>query len=267
MKRIIVCIKQVPDTAKVEIDPNTHTIRRLAQGAIINPYDLHAIEAAVMLKEALGLTVTVISMGPPSAENMIKDTFALGVDEGYLLTDKAFAGSDTLSTSRILSFAIKRFDDIALIITGLQAIDGDTAQVGSELAALLKIPNALYVNNIINADISDLCPFVIAERLYEDGILRFKLSLPALLSVTRECNKPRTPSIHARLAAKKKNVVLWSAQDIAIDRETIGLNGSPTKVIKTEAMSSERKCRIIDMNAADAASLIANLMLKEWNAL
>lgn len=223
--RIIVCIKQVPQVTDVKIDPKTNTLIREGVPSIMNPYDLHAIEAGLQIKESVSGKVTAITMGPPQAEEVLREAVSMGVDEVILLTDRRFAGADTWATSYTLSQAIKKigFD---LIICGKQAIDGDTAQVGPEMAEFLNIPHVAYVRKIHSVSST----YMIVERLMDDCYEKIWLSLPALITVVKEINNPRPPSIRGKLLAKKTTIPRWSAEDIEADEDKIGLKGSPTMV-------------------------------------
>ncbi|MGQ9571271.1 MAG: electron transfer flavoprotein subunit beta/FixA family protein [Thermodesulfovibrionales bacterium] len=223
--KIIVCIKQVPDTTDVRINPETGTLIREGVPSIINPYDLHAIEAGLQIKEKFQGTVTVISMGPPQAETALRDALAMGVDDAVLLTDKAFAGSDTWATSYVLSKAIKRLG-AEIILCGKQAIDGDTAQVGPETAEFLDIPHISYVRKI--EDISENS--IKVQRMMDEGYDIIESSLPVLLTVVKELNEPRLPSLKAKMTAKKAEIKRWGAIDIGADNNKIGFKGSPTMV-------------------------------------
>ncbi|RMD57433.1 MAG: electron transfer flavoprotein subunit beta/FixA family protein [Nitrospirae bacterium] len=223
--KIIVCIKQVPDTSEVKIDRETNTIIREGVPSIINPYDYHAIEAALTIKEEYGGSVHVLTMGPPQAESALREALSLGANEAILITDKAFAGSDTLATSYILSKVIEKigFD---LIICGKQAIDGDTAQVGPELAEFLNIPHVAYVKKIESVSERSIRLW----RLMEYGYDIIESPLPTLFTVVRELNEPRPPSLRGKMAAKKAVIKKITHSDIDVDESMIGLKGSPTKV-------------------------------------
>ncbi len=224
----IVCVKQVPDTADVKIDPQTNTLIREGVASIINPFDRYAIEEAVRLKEKLGGKITAISMGPPQAENALREAIALGVDEAILISDRAFAGSDTWATSYTLAQALKKIGDYSIIICGKQAADGDTAQVGPGIAAHLDLPQITYTRKIQSLDQQT----IVAERLLEDGYEVITAPLPCLLTVVKEINEPRLPSLKGKIAAKKAQIVRWQASDLECDPALLGLNGSPTKVVK-----------------------------------
>ncbi len=236
--RIVVCIKQVPDTSEVKINPETGTLIREGVPSIINPFDLHAIEAGLQIKERVGGTVTVVTMGPPQAENALREALSMGADDAVLLSDKAFAGSDTWATSYTLSKAIEKIG-ADLIICGKQAIDGDTAQVGPETAEFLDIPHISYVKKI--EDITENS--IRVYRMMDEGYDIVESSLPVLLTVVKEINEPRLPSLKGKMAAKKAEIKKWSHLDIMADENNIGLKGSPTQVknIFTPEAKSERK--------------------------
>lgn len=226
--KIIVCVKQVPDAKDVRLDPQTNTLAREGVQSIMNPYDRHALETAVQLKEKHGGTVTVVSMGPPQAADMLRDAVACGADEAVLVSDRAFAGADTWATTYTLARAVRKIGDFDLILCGKQAIDGDTAQVGPGLAWRLDIPFVSYVRKI--SDVADT--HLQLERLMDDGYDELEVDLPALLTVVREINEPRVPSLKGKMKAKKMEVMVYSAEDIGADPSCIGLAGSPTQVVK-----------------------------------
>lgn len=223
--RIIVCIKQVPDTAEVRINPETNTLIREGVQNIINPFDLHAIEAGLEIREKVGGKVTVLTMGPPQAEDALKEAISMGADEAVLLTDKAFAGSDTLATSYTLARAIERIG-ADIVFCGKQAIDGDTAQVGPEIAEFLGIPHITCVRKI--EEVKD--GFIRVQRLMDDGYDVVESSLPILLTVVKELNVPRLPSLRGKIAAKKALIKRMGPADIGAHEEELGLKGSPTQV-------------------------------------
>ena len=224
----IVCIKQVPNTADVRIDPETNTLMREGVESIINPFDMYAIEEGLRLKARLGGKVTVLSMGPPQADAAIREAIAMGADDGILLTDRAFAGSDTWVTSYALAMAVRKIGEFGIIICGKQAADGDTAQVGPGIAAHLDLPQITYVRRIEEIDDRR----IVAERMLEDGYEAVEAPLPCLITVVKEINEPRLPSLKGKLAAKKAVVRKWTADDIQADKAKIGLEGSPTKVVR-----------------------------------
>ena len=225
---IIVCIKQVPDTTDIRINPETNTLVREGVDSIINPFDLYAIEEGVRIKEEHGGKVTVISMGPPQVEAALRESISLGVDEAIHLCDRAFAGADTWATSYALAKGIEKEGDYDIIICGKQAIDGDTAQVGPGIAIQLDIPQIMYVKKI--EKIGD--GIIRAQRMPEEGYEVIEGDLPVLISVVKEINEPRLPSLKGKMRAKKAEIVAWTAADIEADEQLIGLNGSPTQVVK-----------------------------------
>ncbi len=235
---IIVCIKQVPDTAEVKINPETGTLIREGVPSIINPYDMHALEAGLQIREKVGGKVTVITMGPPQAESALRDAMSMGADDAILLTDRAFAGSDTWATSYTLSKTIEKIG-ADIIICGKQAIDGDTAQVGPEVAEFLNIPHISYVRKI--EDITQNS--IKVQRLMDEGYDIVESSLPVLLTVVKELNTPRLPSLKGKMASKKAVIKKWGSLDIQADERKIGIKGSPTQVknIFAPGARSDRK--------------------------
>ena len=226
--KIFVCIKQVPDTTNVRINPDTNTLVREGVQSIINPFDVYAIEEAVRLKEKHGGTVTVITMGPPQASEALRECISLGADSVYLVSDRAFAGADTLATAYALSCAIRHLGGADVILMGRQAIDGDTGQVGPGVAENLDISHVTDIRKI--EEIGD--GRIVVERLLEEGYARIAARLPVVLTVVKEINTPRLPSLKGKLAAKKAEVPVLKASDIGADVQRLGLNGSPTQVMK-----------------------------------
>jgi electron transfer flavoprotein beta subunit len=224
----VVCIKQVPETGNVRINPETNTLIREGVASIVNPFDMYAIEEGLRLKAKLGGVVTAISMGPPQAENALREAIAMGADAGILLSDRAFAGSDTWATSYALAMALRKIGDYSLILCGKQASDGDTAQVGPGIAAHLDLPQITYVRRIEAVDEKR----VVAERLLEDGTEVVEAPLPCVLTVVKELNEPRLPSLKGKLAARKAQIPCWKAADLQCAPGNVGLEGSPTKVVR-----------------------------------
>jgi len=224
----IVCIKQVPGTTEVKIDPRTNTLIREGVESIVNPFDTYAIEEGLRLKERLGGKVTVISMGPPQAESALREALSMGCEEAVLLTDPAFAGSDTLATSYTLASGIKNIGEFDLIICGKQAMDGDTAQVGPGIAEKLGIPAVTYVKRIEKIEQSRIT----VERMMEEGYEVIEMGLPALITVVKEINEPRLPSLKGMMRARKAKIDIWNASDISCEKSRIGQPGSPTIVNK-----------------------------------
>jgi electron transfer flavoprotein beta subunit len=225
---IVVCIKQVPGTTKVKIDPQTNTLVRQGIENIINPFDAYALEEAVRLRERYGGKVTAISMGPPQAEAVLREAVSLGAEEAILLSDSAFAGADTLATSYTIARAINKLEKTDLIICGRQTIDGDTGQVGPELAEMLGIPFVAYVSKIETID--NGCMRV--QRMIENGHEVMEAPLPAVITVVKEINKPRLPSLRGLARSKSAVIPVWTAQELGIDKNMVGLSGSATRVIK-----------------------------------
>jgi electron transfer flavoprotein beta subunit len=228
--KIVVCIKQVPDTSEVQIDPETNTLIRSGIPSIINPDDRSGIEAAINLREALaGSTVTVVSMGPPQAEMALREALSMGCDEAYLISGRQFGGSDTLATSTILSAALKKigFD---LIITGRQAIDGDTAQVGPQIAEHLQIPHVSYVENIIIEQDA-----LIVMRQFEDRYHKIRVRFPCLLTIIKEYAQSRYMTVAGIVEASGKviHILDFDALKDGLNPSAIGLKGSPTRVVKS----------------------------------
>ena len=228
--KIIVCIKQVPDTTNVRINPETNTLIREGVVSIVNPFDMYAIELALQIRDRAGngSTVTAISMGPGQAEAVLREAVSMGADNGILLSDRAFAGADTWATSYALSKAIEHIGGVDLIVFGKQASDGDTAQVGPGVATHLDLPQITYVRKLV--EITDKS--ITAERMLEDGNETIKSELPCVLTVVKEIGEPRLPSLRGKIAAKKAEITVWKAADIGCDPAKCGLNGSPTKVVK-----------------------------------
>ncbi len=225
---IIVCIKQVPDTTEIKIDRETNTLIREGVESIINPFDLYAIEEALKLKEIHGGKITALSMGPPQVESALREAVSMGIDDIILLTDRKFAGADTWATSLTLSEAIRKISDYDLIIFGQQAIDGDTAQVGPGVATHLELPQTCFVKEIESVDSGKM----VVKRLMEDGFDRIEMTLPAVLTVVKDINSPRLPSLRGKRNAKKAEMTIWTAENLGLDENLIGLNGSPTQVVK-----------------------------------
>jgi electron transfer flavoprotein beta subunit len=225
---IIVLVKQVPDASEVKINRETNTLIRDGVPSIINPYDRYAIEEALRLREKHGGKVTAVTMGPPQAVEALKEAVSLGVDDVVLLSDRAFAGADTWATSYALSQGIRKIGSFDLVIAGKQAIDGDTAQVGPETADMLGIPFVAYIRKIEQVESGTM----VAERLMDEGYDVVETSLPALITVVKEINEPRVPSLKGKMKAKSLKVTAWTAADIGSDVNKIGLRGSPTQVVR-----------------------------------
>jgi len=252
--KIIVCIKQVPDTNEVTIDPETNTLIRTGIPVIINPDDKSGIEAALSLRTQIpGSTVTVISMGPPQAEGALREALGMGCDEAILISAKEFSGSDTLATSTIVSAALTKIG-YDLIITGRQAIDGDTAQVGPQIAEHLGIPQVSYVQEI-KPDGDSL----VVLRQYEDRYHLLRVKLPCVLTAIKELAEPRYMTVSGTVAAQRKDLKLMGFNDLAdlLDPKTIGLKGSPTRVVRSYTKEPKSQgALLIGLTTAEAVDAI-----------
>jgi electron transfer flavoprotein beta subunit len=230
---VVACVKQVPDTTQVQIDPVTNTLVREGIPFIMNPYDTHALEEALRLKDRFGCRVAVLSMGPPNAEATLRKALALGADRAILLSDRVFGGADTLATSSVLSAAVgklKEEDEVALVICGKQTIDGDTAQVGPGIATRLGLIQLTLVDKVLAFDPANRK--IRVSRKLEGRHEIVEAPFPALLTVVRELNRPRYPSVPMRLEAECASVEVWNNEVMGLDPQTIGLKGSPTWVSK-----------------------------------
>jgi len=225
---IVVCIKQVPETTEVNFDEETGRLIREGVAAVINPFDEIAIEEGLRVKEKHGGSVKVLTMGPPWAADALRDAIAMGSDEGYLATDRAFAGADTWATSLTLAKAIEHMGRYDLIICGLKTTDGDTGQTGPEMAEHMGIPHVCYVNEIVG--ISD--GKVTLKRIMDDGIETLEAPLPLLITVSKDINQPRLATLRGRLKAKKAEIKEITNGDLQLPPEEIGLDGSYTRVVK-----------------------------------
>ncbi len=253
---IVVCLKQVPDTTVVKIDPVKGTLIREGVPSIINPEDKHALEAALQIKEKNGAHITVISMGPPQAKEALREALCMGADEAILLTDRAFGGADTLATSKTLAAAIKTLD-YDIIFGGRQAIDGDTAQVGPEIAEHLEIPQVTYVQDV-EFDGNDL----IVNRALEDGYELIKVQTPCLLTAIEELNHPRYMNARLIFDTANKEVKVMTSADLDVEANEIGLNGSPTKVKKSMTKEAKGAGEIVKDSVPEAVSYVLS-KLKE----
>ena len=253
--KILVCIKQVPGTSEVEVDETTGVLKRDGIDSKLNPYDLYALETALKLKEQVGGHISVISMGPPQAEEIIKEAYMMGVDKGALLTDKRFAGADVLATAYTLSQGVEKLGKHDLIICGKQTTDGDTAQVGPEMAEFLDIPHVANVVKII-----DICEdHIVVEMDMPDTIEVAKVKYPCLITVEKGIYQPRLPSFKLKLATNDREIPFYGLDDFDDrDENNYGLSGSPTQVLKVfppqantdheiwEGDSEELTCRLCD---------------------
>lgn len=228
---IVVTVKQVPETGSVKMDPEAGTMIRAGVSAVVNPLDLYAIETALRIREEHGGTVTAITMGPPPAVKVVKEAVAMGCDDGVLVTDHHFAGSDTWATSYTLAAAIRAIGPCDLIVCGERATDGDTAQVGPGIAAWMDVPVVTYVSlmNAINDE------SITVERLTEEGYQRVRVTLPALITTVKEIGSPRLPTLRGKKRSRQLDIRILAAEDLDVDETRLGLKGSPTKVVKIDS--------------------------------
>lgn len=258
---IVVCLKQVPGTTEVRIDPQTNTLIREGIKNILNPFDAYALEEGVRLKERYGGKVTAISMGPSQAEEMLREAVGVGADEAVLLSDGAFAGADTLATSYTLARAVEKLGGTDLIICGRQTLDGDTGQVGPELAEMLGLPFVAYVSKIEETN-----DRMRVQRMVEEGHEVIEVPLPAVITVVKEINVPRLPSLRGLAKAKSAKIPVWTADDLAIDKDRVGLSGSATKVIKVFSPQIVSKGEILKGEPEDQVAILLS-KLKDTGAV
>jgi len=255
---ILVLVKQVPDTAEIKIDPEKHTLIRAGVPNIFNPLDQNATEAALQLKDNQGAKVTLLSMGPPQAKDVLREGLAMGADESYLLTDRKFGGADTLATGYALAQAIKKIEadkgvKFDLILAGKQATDGDTAQVGPQVASELGIPQIAYA-----AELKVEGDTVTVKQQHEEGYIWTEAKTPVLVTCLKDLNEPRFPTIRGTMKAKRREIPELHVDDIEVDESRIGLSGSPTKVRKT--FTPPQRTQGVIINEEDPAAAVAKLM-------
>ncbi len=263
---VVTCVKQVPDTTQVKVDPVTGTLIREGVPFIINPFDTHALEESLRLKEKYGFRVAVISMGPPNAEVTLRKALALGADEAILLSDRAFGGADTLATSLVLAEAIRRLgqkEEVAMVLCGRQTIDGDTAQVGPGIATRLDYSQLTLVDRIENVDLQ--ARRVRVSRKLEGRHEVVEASLPAMIAVVREINRPRYPTVPMRLMAEDARVTLWNNKVMGLREDTIGLKGSATQVRRIFSPQRARGEILGDgvSNPQEAANLLVDKLIEK----
>lgn len=263
---IVVCVKMVPDTTQVKVDPATNTMLREGIPFITNPFDDHAVEEALSLRDRYGGKATVISMGPAPAEVVIRKAIARGADAGILISDRAFGGSDTLATSRVLAAAIMRIareEPVSLVVCGRQTIDGDTAQVGPGIAARLGYAQITLVDRVIEVDPGS--GKLVARAKFDDSYEIIEAILPAVITVVREINRPRYPSVPGRLKSEEARIPVWKNDVLKLPPDSIGLPGSPTWVKRIFAPES-KKGEIVEGSGDMAARAIDRVMdkLEEW---
>lgn len=256
---IVVCVKQVPDSSEVKIDPVKGTLIRDGVPSILNPDDANALEEALRIKDKLeDVRVIVITMGPVQASVMLRECLAMGADEAILLSDRAFAGADTWATSNTLEAALRKIPDTDMVFVGRQAIDGDTAQVGPQIAERLGIPQVTYVQKV---DVED--GSCIVERQLEDGYEAVRVKTPVLLSAVKELNTPRYMSIKGICEAYEKEIVSWSLKDIGLRPDEVGLKSSPTKVFRSFSPEIKEKGVFIEGEPEAVVRELACILKKE----
>jgi electron transfer flavoprotein beta subunit len=258
--KIAARIKQVPDTTDVKIDPETRTLVREGVESITNPFDEHAVEEALLTKEKYGGEVHVITMGPPQAIEVLKNALAVGADYVYLISDRAFAGSDTWATAYTLTQGIKKIGGVDLVICGKQAIDGDTAQVGPGVATQLGIPQLTYVSKIQEIDLEN--KKILVERMLEDGKEIVQSPLPVLLTVVKDINEPRLPSLLGIKKAAKAEMSTWTIEDMPLDKDRCGLKGSPTEVIRVFTPEPRGGGEILEGELTDTIPLLIDKLME-----
>ncbi|HUV28390.1 MAG TPA: electron transfer flavoprotein subunit beta/FixA family protein [Anaerolineales bacterium] len=245
MLRIVICVKAVPEPKAAEelkIDPLTKSLTRLDIPLVINPLDRNALEAALLIKEQSAAHITVISMGPPPAGEIVKECLALGADTGILLSDPSFAGADAYATAFTLAKAIEKVAEVDVVLCGRASSDGATEWVGPELAIFLDMPVVTMVREFVASERSS---WKVKADL-ENGYRLVQVELPAVFTVTQDVNNPRTLSFSGIIKARKKEITTWGLDDLALPADSVGLKGSPTIVSKLTVVESKRECQIIE---------------------
>lgn len=242
--KILVPIKQVPETSNVKMDPETGTMLRAGVETVVNPLDLYAIEAALGLREARGGVVIALTMGPPPAQKALREAIAMGCDDAILVSDRKFGGADTWATSYTLAQAIRAYGEFDVIVTGERATDGDTAQVGPGIAAWLGVPVATYVAKVHEVTSTTLR----LERLVEEGYQILELPRPAVITVVKEIAAPRLPTLRGKKRAKALDIPLYSTENMELDPTALGLKGSPTRVVKIQTPKVTRGGQVVRAN-------------------
>jgi electron transfer flavoprotein alpha/beta subunit len=259
MLNIVVCVKAVPDpkeACNIKIDPQTKTLMRCDAPLVINPLDKNALEAALQLKTKLDVRIAALSMGPPEADNVVKECLAMGADHGYLLSDRAFGGADAYATAFTLAKGIEKIGAYDVIFCGMASSDGSTEWVGPELATFLKLPVVTMVKEIIEFE----SPWWQVKASLDNGYRLMQVKLPAVLTVTRELNTPRTLSFSGIIKARQKKITQWGINDLDVLAEAVGLKGSPTVVSELRATESKRKVTIFSGTRQEkAAQLVQKL--------
>ncbi|MHC1748755.1 MAG: electron transfer flavoprotein subunit beta [Cellulosilyticaceae bacterium] len=254
--KIIVCAKQVPDTNEVKIDPVKGTLIRDGVPSILNPDDANGLEAALAIKDEHPDThITVITMGPPQAKDMLRECLAMGADDAILISDRAFAGADTWATSNTIASAIRKIGEYDIILAGRQAIDGDTAQVGPQIAERLRLPQVTYAEKItLNEKTLRI------NRQLEDGYELIQVSTPCLITAVKELNTPRYMTIGKIVDACNKEIIEWNLVDLGLDEREVGLNASPTQVLKSFTPEAKGKGVVLQGNNKEIAKQLINAL-------
>lgn len=257
---IAICIKHVPVSNDVSVDPVTHALIRENTEGMVNPADLNAIEEAVAIKEKTGARLVVFTMGPREAEKSLRTAISMGCDEAVLVTDRLFAGADTVATSRVLASALKHYGDFDLILAGAQTSDGATGQVGPMIAAQLGIPHISEARSLCFGENGEK---IIAEKKHMDNMVRISAVTPVLVTMSFGCNTPRFPTLRSQLAANKKEITCCGNGDLALPEASVGLAGSPTEVIDSFQPERDKKAEMLSGSAREIAEKILSLIEKE----
>lgn len=258
--RICVCIKQVPATARVQMDPETGTLLRGNAETKMNPFDLFALEAAFRIKEECGASVTALTMGPPAAGDILREAYMMGADEGVLMSDRAFAGADVLATAYTLSEGVRALGGFDLILCGRQTTDGDTAQVGPELAEFLSIPHVAWVKRIQTIGESE----IIVSQDLADSVETVSVAYPCLLTIEKDIYMPRLPSYRKKVASASREIWVLTKNDLeAADSSRFGLDGSATQVEKIFEPEPSRERRLYELDYRGSADVIFGILASE----
>jgi electron transfer flavoprotein beta subunit len=257
--KFVVAVKQVPDTAEVRIDPERGTLIRDGVPSIMNPFDAYALEEAMRWRDEIGGTVTVITMGPPQAESVLREAISMGADDAILISDRAFAGADTWATSHTLAAAVRKIGGVDAVFFGKQAIDGDTAQTGPGVAASLDWPQITFAGKVRMLEEKSIT----AERYVETGMQVVKADIPVVLTVLKDANDPRVPSLRGKMKSRKAEIPVWGLNDLGLSAGETGLNGSPTKVVVTSTPEARIGGVIHTGSAEELAVILADLLLGE----
>lgn len=255
MISIVVCVKAVPDqdqADKIRIDPRTKTLTRYDIPLVLNPLDRNALEAALVMKEELDAQLTILSMGPPTAGNVVKECLALGADRGILLSDPAFAGADAFATAFTLSMAINKIESVDCVLCGRASSDGATEWVGPELATFLDLPVVTMVREFVSTGGN----FWRVKADIEDGLRVVEVEMPAVFTVTHNLNTPRTLSFSGIIKSRKKDITTWGLDDLDVSADLVGLKGSPTIVSSLKVVESKRSCEIIEGSREEKADIL-----------